>query len=122
MTDTREVCALTRQIADLVGALERQGDRADALRAAIEQLQAAVEALAPRDMERTTAALLPPGDLAEPALKRRMRQRGVTQHHVARVCGVDRTMVNKVINGRAVSARVLQAIRDLLATRGQRSA
>jgi hypothetical protein len=120
MTDAREIGALTRQIADLVGALDRQADGADALRAAIEHLQAAVEALAPRDMERTPAALLPPGDMADPALKRQMRQRRVTQHHVARVCGVDRTMVNKVVNGRAVSQRVTQAIRDLLATRGTR--
>lgn len=55
-------------------------------------------------------------------LKSQMKRHRITQHHVARVCGVDRTMVNKVVNGRAVSQRVTQAIRDLLATRGGRVA
>jgi transcriptional regulator with XRE-family HTH domain len=44
-----------------------------------------------------------------------MKARGVTQDEVARLAGVDRTMVNKVVNGRAVSQKVLDAIVALLA-------
>ena len=43
-------------------------------------------------------------------LKRRMKRHGITQHRVAAVAGVDRTMVNKVINGKAKSQRVLNTI------------
>lgn len=46
-----------------------------------------------------------------------MKVRGVTQDRVAIAAGVDRTMVNKVVNGRAVSRKVLDAIEDLLAVR-----
>ena len=50
-------------------------------------------------------------------LKRQMKRRGISQHRVARAAGVDRTMVNKVVNGRAVSRKVMDAIHDLLAVR-----
>lgn len=53
-------------------------------------------------------------------LKSQMKQHGVTQHHVAAILRVDRTMVNKVVNGRAKSLRVLNGIRDLIATRRAR--
>jgi predicted XRE-type DNA-binding protein len=48
-------------------------------------------------------------------LKRQMSRCRLTQHHVAAVAGVDRTMVNKVVNGRAKSERVLSLIRQLIA-------
>jgi transcriptional regulator with XRE-family HTH domain len=51
-----------------------------------------------------------------PQLKRRMKRHGITQHRVAAVAGVDRTMVNKVINGRAKSQRVIETIVVLIAT------
>lgn len=50
-----------------------------------------------------------------------MKQYGVTQDAIAASCGVHRTMVNKVINGRAVSSKVLGATdRLILAARIQR--
>lgn len=49
-------------------------------------------------------------------LKRQMKRYGVTQHRVAAAAGVDRTMVNKVINGRAVSKPVLEVIRVMVGT------
>ena len=49
-------------------------------------------------------------------LKQRMKRHGITQHRVAAVAGVDRTMVNKVVNGRAKSQNVLKTILVLIAT------
>ena len=49
-------------------------------------------------------------------LKRQMKRYRVTQHGVAAAAGVDRTMVNKVINGRAVSKPVLDTIRVMVGT------
>lgn len=46
-----------------------------------------------------------------------MKRHGVTQHQVAAYVAVDRTMVNKVVNGRAVSRKVLDGIRDLIAAK-----
>ena len=46
-----------------------------------------------------------------------MKRQGVTQQRVAVVAGVDPSMVNKVVNGRAVSRKVTDTIRDLLAVR-----
>ena len=48
-------------------------------------------------------------------LKKQMQEKGVSQTRVARAVGVAPSMVNKVVNGRAVSRKVLDGIRDLLA-------
>lgn len=48
-------------------------------------------------------------------LKRQLKRHGITQHRVAAVAGVDRTMVNKVVNGRAKSRKVVATITGLIA-------
>jgi hypothetical protein len=50
-----------------------------------------------------------------PHLKRQMKRLEITQDRVASVARVHRTMVNKVINGRAKSKDVLATIRGLIA-------
>lgn len=52
-------------------------------------------------------------------LKRRLKRYGITQEAVAAEAKVTRTMVNKVINGRAKSRPVLWVIERLLAEREQ---
>lgn len=50
-----------------------------------------------------------------------MQRRGITQSRVARAADVDPSMVNKVVNGRAVSRKVMDAIHDLMALRSMPS-
>lgn len=47
-------------------------------------------------------------------LKRQMKRYGITQDRVAVVAGVTRTMVNKVVNGRARSNNVLRTVHVLI--------
>jgi plasmid maintenance system antidote protein VapI len=49
-----------------------------------------------------------------PQLKRQMKRYGVTQDRVAAMAGVHRTMVNKVVNGRAKSRKVVDTITVLI--------
>lgn len=51
-------------------------------------------------------------------LKRRVKRAGITQERIAREARVDRTMVNKVLNGRAKSRPVLFVIERLLLDMG----
>ncbi len=46
-----------------------------------------------------------------PRLKKQLKAHGITQQDVANVAGVDRTMVNKVLNERAKSSKVVAVIR-----------
>lgn len=48
-------------------------------------------------------------------LKRQLKRHRITQERVAAVAGVDRTMVNKVVNGRAKSRKVVNTITVLIA-------
>jgi plasmid maintenance system antidote protein VapI len=54
-----------------------------------------------------------------PHLKRQMKRYGVTQDRVAAVAGVHRTMVNKVVNGRAKSRKVVDTITVLISATRQ---
>ncbi|HME96784.1 MAG TPA: helix-turn-helix transcriptional regulator [Methylomirabilota bacterium] len=48
-----------------------------------------------------------------------MKRYGVTQDRVAAMAGVHRTMVNKVVNGRAKSRKVLNTITVLISATRQ---
>ncbi len=50
-------------------------------------------------------------------LKRRLKAHGITQDRIAVEADVDRTMVNHVLNGRARSRFVMEAIERLLKDR-----
>ena len=51
-------------------------------------------------------------------LKLRVKRAGLTQDRIAREAKVDRTMVNKVLNGRAKSRPVIFVIERLLQLTG----
>jgi transcriptional regulator with XRE-family HTH domain len=50
-------------------------------------------------------------------LKKRLKLLGITQDRIAKEAGVTRTMVNKVVNGRATSRRVRYTIERLIEER-----